>query len=133
MERELSELSAAQLEIMKVIWERGETTISEVWQELRSRRKVARATVQTVIGRLEEKGWLKHREIGQAFLFSAVVDQEETQKSLVNKLCDRAFDGSATGLVWTLLDGRGIGKKDLERIRELIAKAEAQKSRRSKS
>lgn len=133
MARELSELSAAQLEIMKVIWERGETTISEVWQELRSRRKVARATVQTVIGRLEEKGWLKHREIGQAFLFSAVVDQEETQKSLVNKLCDRAFDGSATGLVWTLLDGRGIGKKDLERIRELIAKAEAQKSRRSKS
>ena len=67
MKKKRSELSTAQLEIMKIIWKRGETTISEVWQELQSRRKIARATVQTVIGRLEEKGWLKHREVGQAF------------------------------------------------------------------
>ena len=133
MARELSELSSAQLEIMNVIWERGETTVSEVWHLLRKRRKVARATVQTVVFRLEEKGWLKHREIGQAFMFSAVVDQADTQKSLVSNLCDRAFDGSASGLVWTLLDGRGIGKKDLEQIRELIAKAESQKPRKTKS
>lgn len=66
-------------------------------------------------------------------MFSAVVDQADNQKSLVSNLCDRAFDGSASGLVWTLLDGRGIGKKDLEQIRELIAKAESQKPRKTKS
>ncbi len=129
MTRELAELSAAQLEIMNVVWERGEVTISEVWRELQQRRKIARATVQTVIFRLEEKGWLKHREVGQAFMFSAAVDQEETQRSLVTNLCDRAFDGSAAGLVWALLDDRGVGKKELERIRELIAKAEKSKGR----
>ncbi len=116
-----------------MIWERQETTISEVWQELRQRRKIARATVQTMIFRLEEKGWLKHREVGQAFMFSAAVDQEETRRSLVTKLCDRAFDGSAAGLIWALLDDRGVGKNELERIRALIAKAEKQKNRRTKS
>jgi BlaI family penicillinase repressor len=131
--RELAELSAAQLEIMNVIWEQRETSISEVWRVLRQRRKIARATVQTVIFRLEEKGWLKHREIGQTFLFSATVDQEETRRSLAKNLCDRAFDGSAAGLVWALLDDRGVGKNELERIRELIAKAEKQRSRRNKS
>ncbi|WP_168164387.1 BlaI/MecI/CopY family transcriptional regulator [Pirellula sp. SH-Sr6A] len=133
MSKRRAELSASQLEIMKIIWERGETTISEVWQELQTRRKVARATVQTVIGRLEEKGWLKHREIGQAFLYSAVSEQSEIQRTLVDNLCNQAFDGSASGLVWTLLDSRGVSKKDLERIRELISKAEGQKNRRGQS
>jgi len=129
----LAELSAAQLEIMNVIWQYREATISEVWRELQQRRKIARATVQTMVFRLEEKGWLKHREVGQAFMFSAAVDQEETRRNLVTSLCDRAFDGSAAGLVWALLDDRGVGKKELERIRELIARAEKQKNRSTKS
>lgn len=133
MGKKRSELSSSQLEIMKIIWERRETTISEVWHELQSRRKIARATVQTVIARLEEKGWLKHREVGQAFMYSAVSEQSEIQRTLVDNLCNRVFDGSASGLVWTLLDSRGVSKKDLERIHELISKAETQKSRRSKS
>lgn len=133
MNKKRAGLSAAQLEIMTIIWERGETSISEVWQELQSRRKVARATVQTVIGRLEEKGWLKHREIGQAFLYSAVRDQSEIQRTLVDNLCNQVFNGSASGLVWTLLDSRGVSKKELERIHELISKAEGQKGRREKS
>ena len=133
MGKKPAELSASQLEIMKIIWKRGEATISEVWQELQNRRKIARATVQTVIGRLEGKGWLKHREIGQAFLYSAVSEQSEIQRSLVDNLCNQAFDGSASGLVWTLLDSRGVSKRDLERIGELISKAESQKSRRGKS
>lgn len=133
MNKKRAGLSAAQLEIMTIIWERGETSISEVWQELQSRRKVARATVQTVIGRLEEKGWLKHREIGQAFLYSAVSDQSEIQRTLVDNLCNQVFNGSASGLVWTLLDSRGVSKRELERIRELISKAEGQKGRREKS
>ena len=50
-------LSKAQLEVMNIVWERGEVTITEVWQALGERRKIARATAQTVMTRLEEKGW----------------------------------------------------------------------------
>jgi predicted transcriptional regulator len=128
----LAELSAAQLEIMNVIWRRGEATISDIWHELQEQRKIARATVQTMVFRLEEKGWLTHREIGQAFMFSATVDQQQTRKTLARNLCDRAFDGSVSGLLWALLDSRRVGTKELERIRELIAKAEEQRARSNK-
>ena len=57
-------LSESQLEIMNVVWDQGEVTVTGVWQILAKRRAVARNTVQTVMTRLEEKGWLKHRKRG---------------------------------------------------------------------
>src|SRR5437763_534664 len=52
----LPPLSAAQLEIMNVVWGRGEATVAEVWRALSARRKVARNTVLTMLARLEEEG-----------------------------------------------------------------------------
>ena len=65
-------LSKAQTEIMEIIWEQEEVTVSEVWETLSQRRPVARNTVQTMMVRLEEKGWLKHRTLGRSFLYSAM-------------------------------------------------------------
>src|ERR1700730_2430328 len=69
-----SPLTDAQREIMQVVWERVEATVSEVRDALASR-KLARNTIQTMMVRLEEKGWLKHREEGRRFLYSAKVPQ----------------------------------------------------------
>lgn len=126
-------LSAAQLEIMNVVWDRREVTISEVWQELCRQRKVARATVQTVIGRLEEKGWLRHRNVGQAFFYSAVYSRDATQSRLVNDLVDAAFDGSVEGLVWALLKGRGVSPEESMRIQKMINEAARKKAQRKKA
>ncbi len=117
-------LSAVQLEVMNVIWERGDATITEVWEDLRGRRKRARATIQTVIQRLEEKGWLRHREVGQAFLFSAVHPRESVQGRLVRDLVNSAFGGAADGLVWALLHDRGVSPDEAKRIRQMIDDAE---------
>jgi BlaI family penicillinase repressor len=117
-------LSAAQWEVMDVVWRRGEATISEVWDELAARRKIARATVQTVMARLEEKGWLKHREVGQAFLYSAAHARDASQGQLVEDLVDTAFAGAADGLVWALLRGRGLSSEEAKRIRQMIDEAE---------
>ncbi len=124
-------LSAAQLEVMNVVWERGLVTISEVWQELARRRKIARATVQTVIARLEEKGWLGHRVVGQAFLYSAAHSRESVQGRLVKELVDAAFGGSADGMVWALLNDRGVSPEEVQRIQAMIDKA-AQKGRKGR-
>ena len=67
-----SPLTDAQREIMEIVWERGEATVSEVRDALAQRRQLARNTVQTMIVRLEEKGWLKHREQGRTFVYSAL-------------------------------------------------------------
>ena len=58
----LPPLSDAQLEIMNVVWQLGEVSAGDVWNVLSERRSIARNTVQTVMTRLNEKGWLKHRK-----------------------------------------------------------------------
>ena len=60
-------LSEAQLEIMNLVWSHGPMTVGEMWQILSSRRGVARNTVQTLVTRLEEKGWLAHSGEGGVF------------------------------------------------------------------
>ncbi len=122
-------LTKAQLEIINVVWERGEATISEVWQELRQHRKIARATVQTVVQRLERKGWLRHRPIGKTFMFSAVFPKEDVQGRLVNNLVDNAFGGSVEGLVWSLLKHREVSSAEAKRIQTMIDQAKKKRGK----
>lgn len=119
-------LSDAQLEIMNLIWDAGEVTVAGVWQTLARRRGVARNTVQTMLVRLEEKGWLKHREEGGAFVYAAAVPRERVQQRSVERMLDTVFRGSAEGLVLTLLQSRGLTKDEAGRIREMIRRAEGQ-------
>jgi predicted transcriptional regulator len=120
-------LSEAQMEIMAAVWRGGPggATVAEVWAVLSRRRKVARNTVQTLMTRLEDKGWLGHRAEGTAFRYYARRARETTLRGLVGRLVDAAFGGSAEGLVTALLDGRGLSGDEAGRIRRLIERAEA--------
>lgn len=121
---QLPPLSEAQLEIMNVVWDRGEVTVGEVWNELASRREVARNTILTMITRLMEKGWLRFRTSGNAYRYRATAPREATLGKLVERFVETAFRGSAEGLVAALLDGRGISKEEADRIRQLIDNVE---------
>ena len=127
-EDNLAPLSGAQLEIMNLVWERGEVTVSDVWKALRGKRAVARTTVLTVIDRLEKKGWLKRRVIAHQYLYSPARGRAATLGGIVDRLVESAFAGSPEELVAALLDGRGVTDEEARRIRTLI-----QKSRRKKS
>ena len=125
-----SPLTDAQREIMQVVWERGEATVSEVRDALASR-KLARNTIQTMMVRLEEKGWLRHREVGRRFLYSAKVLQRKSLGVKVVQLVDRFFAGSPEDMVSALVEYRGLTKEEAMRIRAMIDKAEARtKSKR---
>jgi len=123
-------LSEAQLEIMNVVWEKGEVSVSEIWEILGAKRPLARNTVQTMVTRLDEKGWIRHRAIGKTYLYSAVLSREKTLGSMVEQLVETAFEGSAEGLVLALLQGRGLSREEVERIRAMIG--EADKKRRGR-
>lgn len=127
-EKLLPPLSEAQIEIMNVVWEQGEATLAQVCTALAARRELARNTVQTQLTRLVEKGWLLHRSEGKAFYYRATVPREEARSSVVQRLVDAVFGGSAEGLVMTLLDGRKLSKEEADRIRALIERAEGGKS-----
>lgn len=122
-ENDLSPLSGAQIEIMNLVWARGEATVSDVWKELQQKRPVARTTVLTVIDRLEKKGWLNRRIVDQQHLYSAARSRETTLGGMVERLVETAFAGSAEELVVALLGGRGVSDDEAKRIRALIEKA----------
>jgi BlaI family penicillinase repressor len=113
-------LSPAQLEIMNVVWRRGEVTVADVWDAISRKRPVARNTVMTVMARLEKKGWLRHRAEGQTFFYSAAVERSNALGELVSRIVDSAFAGSADGLIMALLEGRGISAEEAARIRTMI-------------
>jgi BlaI family penicillinase repressor len=121
---DLPSLSDAQLEIMNAVWDRGDASVADVWAAVSANRAVDRNTVQTMLVRLEEKGWLAHRTAGRAFRYYATRPRQPAQKELVRRVIDTAFAGSADGLIMALLEERGISKAEAERIRQMIERAE---------
>jgi predicted transcriptional regulator len=125
------DLSPAQLQIMNIVWDRGEVGVAEIWQELSRTRAVARNTVQTMVSRLADKRWLKHRQEGNAFYYTAAQPRKRVLGRLVSRLVDAAFGGSASGLVLTLLDDSKLSPDEARRIRRMIEQAESKRSKRS--
>ena len=122
---DLTPLTETQREIMEIVWERGEATVSQVRQALLKKRDVARNTVQTMIVRLEEKGWLRHREEGRTFIYSAARSKTTSLGAKVVQLVDRFFAGSPEDMVTALIEYRGLSSAEAERIRTMIERAEA--------
>ena len=123
-------LSEAQQEIMEIIWDRGEVSVSEVWDVLRERRDVARNTVQTMIVRIEQKGWIEHRSIGRTFLYKAVLPRRATLRQRLRDLMETTGRGSAEALVTALLEDASLTKDSADRIREMIDEAEQRKKKK---
>jgi BlaI family transcriptional regulator, penicillinase repressor len=130
--RELPELTPAQGEIMHIVWESGEVSASEVRRILSRTRQVARNTVRTLLERMEEKGWIKHREEGRTFLYSAAQRRQVTIGQKVQEIVETVCGGSAEALVTALLDYRGLDKDELERIRQMLAQARATKKEKGR-
>lgn len=122
----LPPLSEGQLEIMNVVWDRGEATVAEVRAHLPAGRELARNTILTVMDRLVEKGWLLRDAGGHAHRYRAAVGREATLGGVVRRLVETAFGGSAEGLVMALLHGRGVSPAEAAKIRAMIDAAEEQ-------
>lgn len=118
-------LTEAQREIMEVVWDNDEVTVTKVRDELAQRREVARNTIQTMIVRLEERGWLKHREEGRTFWYSANRPRAASLGAKVAQMVDRLFAGSPEEMVTALMEYRGLSAQEADRIREMIGDAES--------
>jgi len=112
--------TAAELEILRVLWERGPSTVRDVHDELGHRRATGYTTVLKLLQIMTEKGIVRRDERERAHLYEARLPQEETEKQLVGDLVDRAFGGSAARLVMQALSGRTASAEELSDIRRLI-------------
>jgi BlaI family transcriptional regulator, penicillinase repressor len=113
-------LSTQQLEIMKVVWDRGDATVRDVYEALRSRRSVAYTTVMTMMKMMEARGQLKKRTDGRAYVYRAVEPQGRAIRRIVGDFLDRVFNGSAEPLLAHLVEERRISQKNLDEISKMI-------------
>lgn len=124
----MPELTPAQSILMEIIWMRGEVSAAEARRILARSRPVARNTVRTLLERMEEKGWIRHRVEGRTFFYSAAHPRQATIGQKVQMIIETVCGGSAEALVTALLDYRGLNSSELERIRQMLAQARATKS-----
>jgi BlaI family transcriptional regulator, penicillinase repressor len=117
--------TTSELEILDVLWERGAATVREVYEILSARSKsTGYTTVLKLMQIMHEKGLVERDSSAKAHVYRTKQSQEETQKSLVSDLLEKAFRGSALKLVQHVLETKPASAEELSEIRKLIADAE---------
>ena len=116
-------LTQAELRLMKVLWNRGESSVADVVKATQTEGELAYTSVLTTIRILETKGYVTHRQEGRAFVYSSAVGQEEASRSEVRHVLQRFFGNSRERLVLALLGDEEIDAEELKRLKEAIAAA----------
>src|SRR5437016_13237159 len=109
-------LTAQELEIMKIVWRAGASTVRGVYEDLLERRKIAYTTVMTMMNILEQKGYLKKSQKDRAFVYQATRPQKQVIRGMVREFVDRVFNGSAEPLLLHLVEDRHVSEQALEEI-----------------
>ena len=116
----LSAVSPAESEILQLVWRLGAATVQDVCDALSEKRAVTYATMQTLLRRLEKKGYVKHEVQGKAHLFLPAVKREDVIKRTVGDFVDRLFGGDPVPLLMHLADHSKLKGEDIKRLKKLI-------------
>jgi predicted transcriptional regulator len=114
----------AELAILQVLWNRGPSTVRDVFEELQRSRKVGYTTILKLMQIMAEKGLVRRNEEQRAHLYEAAAPSASTQRQLVRDLLDRAFGGSAKQLVMQALSAKRATRTEIEEIRRMLDRYE---------
>ena len=120
-------LAEQELEIMKIVWRKGSATVRDVYEELLGQRKIAYTTVMTMMGILEQKGFLKKSADERAYLYTPAQPQREVVGSMVQDFVKRVFNGSAKPLLVHLIEDQTISPEELDEISRLLKETRRKK------
>src|SRR5262249_49953510 len=115
-------LTEVELELMDVLWEKGQGTVSEIVESFPDER-LAYSSVLTMMRILEQKGYVVHEKEGRAFVYRPLVDRQQAQKSVIGYLLKRFFNNSPELLVVNLLEHEDVGPAEVKRLKRMIEKA----------
>ena len=113
-------LTALQLAIVRVLWDRDEATVTDIWEALHDERGLAHTTLATMLSRLERKGVVTHRTQQRQFIYRALVTEQEVQRSMVSELTSRLFKGDVSALVRHVITTQRVSSGDRRRLRQLL-------------
>ena len=120
-EKEIT-LSALQIDVMRVLWSRGETSVTDVAAVIADQRGLKHTTVATLLLRLEKRGVVSQRREGRQLIYSATIKESQVRRSMVAEMIANLFGGDSRELVAHLLRESEIEPGDLERVRKRLQK-----------
>ncbi len=118
-------LTEAELRLMKILWRRGESAVTDLVTAMPDGESLAYNSVLTTIRILEQKGYVEHRQEGRAFVYRPCVAEEQASRSEVKHLMSRFFGNSRERLLLSLLGDEEISAEELRRLKEAIRNSEA--------
>ena len=121
------EITELQLAILRILWDRGEATVAELWEALHEQRGLAQTTVATLVARLQRRGIVERRTRDRQYLYRATITEADVQHSMVSELTERLFAGDAAALVTHLISASDMSPGDLARVKRMIDNAQAPK------
>ncbi|MBN1591064.1 MAG: BlaI/MecI/CopY family transcriptional regulator [Pirellulales bacterium] len=120
-----------ELEVLKILWDRGPSTVRDVMDVLNRTRRRAYTSVMSLLGVMTDKKLVRREPQGRAFLYRAAVGRDKALGQVVQDLVGRVFEGSARDLVAHLLDEADVSEDDLKEIRALVEQYEQKQGDRS--
>ena len=116
-------LTEAELRLMKILWRRGESAVTDLVAAMPDGEPLAYNSVLTTIRILEQKGYVAHRQEGRAFVYRPCIAESEASKSEVKHVLNRFFGNSRERLLLSLLGDGEISAEELKRLKEAIENA----------
>ncbi len=113
-----------ELAILRILWDRQEATVRQVYEEARKDHPIVQNTVQAFLRTMEQKGLVSHRTEGRAFIYRPVLPKDKAGRRLLSGLLDQVFDGAVDQLVQSALSLRRPSKSELDRLRALVREVE---------
>ena len=111
----------AELAILHVLWDRGPSTVRQVFETIADARETGYTTTLKLMQIMSEKGLVRRDESARTHIYAAVISRDKTQQHLVRDLLDRAFGGSAATLVMQALSSHPTSAEERREIEQLIA------------
>lgn len=121
--RRSNTLTEAELRLMKILWRRGESAVTDLVAGLPEDEPLAYNSVLTTIRILEQKGYVTHRQEGRAFLYSPCIAEREASRCEVRHVLSRFFGNSRERLLLSLLGDEELSPDELQRLKEAISQA----------
>jgi BlaI family penicillinase repressor len=116
-------LTGQELEIMKIVWQREQVTVRDVYEALLEQRKVAYTTVMTMMKILEQKRYLRKTQADRAYVYTPTQPQKAVIGDMVRDFVNRVFNGSAEPLLVHLVEEHDLSPADLAEIARIRRKS----------
>ena len=112
--------TASELEILRVLWARGPSTVREVHEALSEKKSLGYTTVLKLLQIMTTKGTVRRNETLRAHVYEAGLPAEQTKRQLAGDMLQRVFEGSASQLMMHALAGGKASKEEIEELRRLL-------------